>query len=295
MYKGQAVTEEVNTTEVTDTEGQESNVTENTEASESTEQESGEEVKKYKVVINGKEKLVTEEELIKDYQIREASYERMKKASSLQDEVKPYLGVVRALKKGDLSVLKQLGLKKEDILDFSEKELKAYIEHQQLSPEAREAKEAKAEAEKLKSEKREMEAQQAAQQVESEIIEAFEDAKIPMKGNHRLIRRVAEDMYGDNVAGYQTNAKKSLKKALNTMEQEFHEHIVRSLQGKDADKFLDSLPAQLVDGIRKKGLEKVRKQSPLSKVVDSGAQKPKKSSLSDDFRKYMKDELRKRG
>lgn len=283
-------------TDVENTEDQEIDNTEVDENSESQEEEEEQsEPEKFRVVIDGKERLVTKDDLIKDYQIREASFERMKKAESLKEEVKPYLGVVRALKKGDLSVLRQLGLKKEDILNFSEKELKEYIEEQQLSPEAREAKEAKAEAEKLRAEKREFEAQQAAQRVENEIIEAFADAKIPLKGNHRLIRRVAEDMYGDNVAGYQTNAKKSLKKALQTIEQEFHEHIVRSLQG-NAEKFLDSLPAELVDGVRKKGLKQVRSQSPLSKVSDTSAQKQKKKSLvSDDFRKYMREELRKRG
>lgn len=246
----------------------------------------------FTVKVDGVEKKVTKDELLKDYQIKEASYQRLQKAEALKDEVKPYLSVVRALKKGDLSVLKELGLKREDVLNFSEKELKAYIEEQQLSPEQREAKEAKEERDALKREKEILLADQAAQKVEDEIIDAFKDAAIPLKGNPRLIRRVAENMYADLEAGYQPSAKKSLKRVQDTIDLEFKEYVERCL-GKDADKFLDNLPTKLVDGIRKKGVKQVQSQMPSGRK-SATTNKPK-SPISDEFRDYMKAEFRKRG
>lgn len=252
--------------------------------------DSQEEPEYIEVKIDGKIKKVTKEDLIKDYQIKEASYKRIEKAEALKEEVKPYLSIVRALKKGDLSVLKELGLKREDVLNFSEKELQAYIEEQQLSPEQREAKEAKEERDALRKEKEILEANRAADQLQDEIIGAFKEAEIPLKGNPRLIRRVAENMYADLEAGYQPSAKKSLKRVQETIDQEFQEYVERSL-GKNADKFLDSLPTKLVDGIRKKGVKQVQSQMPTGKT----AKKTKQSPISDEFRNYMKAEFRKRG
>ncbi len=249
-------------------------------------------VNTFKVKIDGKEKEVTEEELIKDYQIRESSYERIKKAEALKEEVKPFLSVVRALKKGDLSVLKELGLKREDILNFSEKELQEYIEEQQMSPDARDAKKAKEEAAELKREKEIMLAEKAAQDIESQIISAFKEMNIPMKGNAHLIRRVAEYMNGDLEAGKSADALRSLKRAVDTRRKEVLEYL--SIDG--SEEFLDSLPSKFVDDVRKRGLKQVRSQSPLSNKTGATEQKPKqKSPISDEFRDYMKQEMRKRG
>lgn len=246
----------------------------------------------FTVKIDGEEKQVTKEDLIRDYQIKEASYKRMKKAEEMSKGVKPYLSVIDSLKKGDLNVLRQLGLKREDILDFSEKELKAYIEESQLTAEQKEAKATKEENERLKQERNNIAIEQASMKVENDIMGAFKELNIPMKNNPRLIRRVAEHMFGELENNATPNATRSLKTILKTIDDEFSEYVERNLS-QDADSFLDRLPKSFVDGIRKKGLKQVQSQMPRRQSEFANSKKT--SPISDEFREYMKKELGKRG
>lgn len=261
------------------------------------------EPRKFRVKVDGQEKEVAEDDLIRDYQLKEASYKRMEESSKLAKSVKPFIPVIEALKKGDLAVLKQLGVPKDALRKFSEQELLEYLEEQELTPEQREAREAKRERDRYKAEleegqkkaqaaEREQLAVKAAQDIETEIVGALKEIDVPLKGNYRLVRRMAEDMFAALEAGSpKVKASEARDRVLKGMSEDFGEYLKREY-AKDPEKFIDSLPTDFVDGVRKRDLKRVKSQLPIGAMGDDVKRTPRKD---DDFRNYMKAEMAKRG
>lgn len=259
--------------------------------------------KKRKVKVDGTEIEVTDEDLVRDYQLKEASYKRMTEASQLAKSVKPFIPIIEALKKGDLNVLRELGLPKKVLREFSERELLEYLEEQEMSPAEREAKDAKRERDELKAAmekekstraelERERYAVQAAQEIETEIIEALKEIDVPMKGNYRMVQRMAEEMFAALEAGEpRMTAKEARDKFLGSIKLDAQEYIGREFK-KNPEGFIDSLPAELLDGIRKRDLNRVANQMPLKRGDSIQSKKPRET---DAFRDYMREELAKRG
>lgn len=259
--------------------------------------------RKHKVKVDGKELEVSDDDLIRDYQLKEASYRRMEEASKLSKELKPFLPVIEALKQGDLGVLKQLGVPKEALRKFSEQELIEYLEEQEMTPEQRRARDAERERDKLKAQleedqkkqsAREQEAMaaKAAQDIEAEIVDALKDADLELKGNYRLVRRMAEDMFAALEAKQpKVSAKTARDRVMKSMREDFDEYVKRGVS-KDIEAFIDSLPAELVDGVRKRDLKRVKSQLPIGATGEQMKRQPRKD---DDFRSYMREELAKRG
>ena len=259
--------------------------------------------RKHRVKVDGKELEVSDDDLIRDYQLKEASYKRMEEASKLSKSLQPYLPVIEALQKGDLGVLKKLGVPKEALRKFSEQELIEYLEEQELSPEERRAREAERERDKIKAERdeerrkadsqrQEQLAHKAAQDIESEIVDALKEIEVPLKGNYRLVRRMAEDMFASLEAKQpKVTAKQARERVLKGMREDFEEYVKRGVSG-DLEKFIESLPAELVDGVRKRDLKRVSSQLPMGGASSEIKKTPRKD---DDFRSYMRDELQKRG
>ena len=262
------------------------------------------EPRKRRVKIDGEEREVSDDDLVRDYQLKEASYKRMEEASKLAKSVKPFLPVIEALRNGDLTVLKQLGVPKEALRKFSESELIEYIEEREMTPEQRRARDAEKERDKYKADldKREEEeskykqaqlAQKAAQEIEADIVEALKEDGIPMTGNFRMVRRMAEDMFAALEAKEpRATAKEARDRVQKGMKVDFEEYVKREFN-KNPEKFIDSLPTEFVDGVRKRDLRKVKSQLPIGGFTGEINQtKPRKD---DDFRNYMREELAKRG
>lgn len=268
---------------------------------ESTEVEETKEPVKRKVKVDGQELEVTEEDLIRDYQLKETSYKRMQEASKLSKELQPYVPIIEALKKGDLKVLKDLGVPRDALRDFSEKELLAYIEEQEMDPNERRARDLERERDEYKKRleqeektRKEIEIEKlnakAAEEIESEIVEALQEVNLPLKGNYRLVRRMAEQMFAALESGNEKiTAKQARDAVLDHMKIDFEEYMLRGFK-KDPDKFLESLPKELLDGIRKHGLKNVASQIPMGKSSKAASKKQ-----DDPFQEYMRQELKKHG
>ena len=210
---------------------------------------------------------------------------------------------MEALQKGDLSVLKKIGLKPEDIRKFSEQELQEYLDEQDMNPDQRALAETRIERDLLKAQteqlnqkavedKREEEAQRAGERIDTEMRDALEGSKIPLKGNFKLVRRVAEDMYSQIEAGNVANASQSLTRVLVGLSDDFSEHATREF-ARDAEGFLKGLPKGVLDGIRKMSLKEVKSQLPIGNLGEKDL--TKKSVKTDSFRDYMRAEFRKPG
>lgn len=282
-------TDDANTAESTPQDGQEN------KQDISEEKEPG--PQKYRVKVSGEEREVTADEMVRDYQLKEESFKRMKEATTLMKRVKPF---VERIQKGDLSVLKEFGVSQDALRDFSEKELRAYIEEQEMPEPERNARKAKQEAEKYRKEleshkKREQEAKKtelaskAAQDIESEFIKVFEANKIPVKGSQRLMRQMAEYMFNAIEHG---NAKITAQEAYDIVsgnnKRDYTDFMKKEFTS-DPEKFIKSLPAEIVDGIRKYEIKKVRGQMPSS----TGYGSIQSGSKDSKFRDWMKKEINK--
>lgn len=266
---------------------------ENLEKSEETEP------KKYTVKISGEEREVSEEDLIRDYQIKEESFKRMKEATTLLNEVKPW---IKKLKSGDFSVLNEIGVSREQLRDFSEKELLAYIKEQEMSPEEREAASLKKERDKYKNQIEQQEKQteaqkkqhlaaKAAQDIESEFITFFEENKIPMKGAQRAMRQCADIMVNALEHGNdKITVKDAYKFVKGNNQKDLSEFMEREFTT-DAESFIKSLPKNVLDGIRDYEVKKVRSSSPMSS--DGASNFGKKKGKSSAFRSLMQNEMNK--
>lgn len=259
--------------------------------------------KKYRVKGDGFDEEVDEATLIKGFQLEKTSNRRLEDASKIYKNVKPYIPIIEALQKGDLKVLKQLGINKEALRKFSEEELLAYIEEQEMSPDQRRALNAERERDDLIAKRdeaskrdatrgREAAANKAAQELDTDMRSALEGAKVPLKGNYLLVRRIAEDMYSQIESGKKPSAKDSLERVQKGLQKDFDEYAMREFS-RDSQSFISNLPASIVDGIRKASLKEVQAQLPMGQRVETElTQKPRQES---SFRNYMKGEFQKRG
>ena len=272
--------------------------TESIESDDSEESQSSEPEDLHKITVDGKEIELSYDELVKSAQLDKASYKRMEEASKLQKQMEPLLDVLRRAKAGDVSVIKQLGIPSDALRKFSEDELLAHIQEEEMSEEERRAVIAERERDKLAEEKKRAEANQfkmyqqhleaeAAKKIQDEIQSAFKDAGIPLKGNQRLVARVCEDKLRSSESGSPRTMRESLDASLQQLEKEYAEYARMNFE-KDPDAFIANLPDSIANGVRKRSLDQVGSRIPMGKSLG----KDKKSGkVEDDFKKYMRREM----
>ena len=262
---------------------------------------------KHRVKIDDEEAEVPYEELVAGYQKARSSGKRYDEAAQMVKSVQPDLEIVKALKSGDLRRLEKLGVPPEAIRKYAEETLMNYIDEQENPERAelnrlkREAEDRKAEDDRRKASEEESRrgqlAQQAAVETEAEIVGALKEADIPLKGNYRLVRRMAESMLAEletSRGKKKLPAKEALNRTMKGIDEDFVEHIERKF-GKDPKTFIESLPKHILDGIRKRDLETVQSQLPIGKKNDFEP-KPRKNATRDaEWDAYRKEGLQRRG
>jgi hypothetical protein len=275
-----------------------------TESQETTEEEPDYSGQVFKIKVDGEEREVTYEEMVKSTQLDKASYKRMEEASKLAKQVQPILEIINAAKAGDTSVLKKLGIPKDALRKFSEEQLLALIEEEDRSPEEQKAHEAEERARRLEAENKEIKDREfrayqrhleseAATKIQNEIQDAFKELGIPLKGNSRLVARTCEDRLMHRDRGKETTMVESLKRSLKTLDDEFSEYARREFE-KDPDSFLARLPENIPDGIRKRSLKEVKSQLPVGGFENEFNKKPRpgvSKKPDDDFKEYMRREM----
>jgi len=257
----------------------------------------------HKINVDGEEQEISYEDMLKSAQLDKASYKRMEEASKLNKQVKPLLEILKAAKSGDVSVIKKLGIPKDALRKFSEDELLAAIEEEEMTPDQKRAHAAEQERDRLKAENKKIQDREfaayqqhleieASNRIQTELQQAFKDSGIALEGNQRLVARVCEDRLKYSESGRETTMKESLQRALNSLNAEYSEYARRQFS-KDPDSFLQSLPDDIKDGVRKKSINEVGSRVPMG--TNSNKQTNKKVTSKDSFREYMRKEFQRRG
>lgn len=240
------------------------------------------EKKRYKVKISGEEREVDEDELVRNYQLAQASNQRFEQASKMYKEVQPLLS---AKEKGDLDTLLD-GVPDDARREWAEKYLGEWLKLQEMDPRERENLEYKKKLEQYEKQEQERKqkeetareqhvrqqlAQHARSEIENELADVLTD--IPQeKRSPRLVARIAEEMLTHFQAGKgRLPAKTAYERARTNLEAD----VTDLLGGMDGEQLVTYLPKEVVNKVLKYHADKVKSQSPFGVRKASTPQQPR--------------------
>ena len=241
---------------------------------------------KHKVKIDGAEREVDYDDLLRDYQTREAAHKRWREANELETKRKQREELA---KKDPAAYLKELG---HDPEEFATELLLKKIEWQEMTAEQREAVVAKRERDELKrqlEEKTALERKEALETAQSEalaeidtdIAEALKSAG--QKPTPRLVARLAETMLAHLEGGKQVKA----TEVYGNVRQEYLADIVEFLTEMPVEEARKLLPKKFLDGLRRANVDETLSRQPIPGTrrdrPAEAPRKPEKATTTDDF------------
>lgn len=262
---------------------------------------------KHRVKIGGEEKEVDYDDLVTDYQTRQAADVKFREAARLMKEAGATKAEIEAFKKNPIAALKEAGANPAQIRQFAEEYLLEHLEYEQLDPAERKAREAEARAKKAEEEaskykKAEEERTRAAREYQAakEIDEEIGSALKAMgrKPTPRLIARVAESLiadfeakmarastqYGDELPDDILDRLERMpaSEAVKRVQQEYAQDIAEYLSSLPVSEIRKVLPKEILDGLRKADIDDVLSQDPV------GSRKPRNQEAAPAKREKVK-------
>lgn len=254
--------------------------------------------RKIRLKVDGKESVVSHQELIRDRQKYEAANKRFQEAKELyaqgemsQKQLKEFVGY---MKNNTAEAMKHLGI---DPRQFAENLLMEAIQYEQLSPEQRELKETKGKLSKFEAEAKTREEQgkrqefQAQVEVErkrydTEFSKAMKAAGI--ESDAFAVARLAQYMQSAIKSG---NRDVSPMDFVDALRADFGKSTLGYLKSLPADKILESIPEEILAKIRQADLARVRampQQTPQRRNDAPVQRESKPETLTpDQFRRRM--------
>jgi hypothetical protein len=258
--------------------------------------------RKIRLKVDGKESVVSHQELIRDRQKYEAANKRFQEAKDLyakgemsQKQLKDFVGY---MKTNTGEALKHLGI---DPRQFAESLLMEAIQYEQLSPEQRELQEAKAKLSKYDKEAKTREEQgkrqefQAQVEVErkrydTEFSKAMKAAGI--ESDAFAVARLAQYMQSAIRSG---NRDVSPMDFVDALKSDFGKSTLGYLKSLPADQLLASIPEEILTRIRQADLARVKSmpQQPQRRQEPQAPRVEKSEQLTpDQFRQRMLQRLK---
>lgn len=209
---------------------------------------------KHRVKIDGQERELTTDDLIRDYQLREASNKRFQEASQMQKQLQP---ILEAMQKGDFKALLGPRAKDPKFRQFAEEFLIEQLQYEELpEPEKRRlaaeerARQLEEELKALQEKGKKSEYDSALQAAETEVDNEISEALVELgwkPAPHLVLGAVDEMIAHTEATGKKLPAKKALELAVKRYD-------------KNSFEYLDSLtPETLVQKLSPKTLEAIRK------------------------------------
>lgn len=261
--------------------------------------------KKIKLKVDGKESVATVEQLIRDRQKYEAANKRFQEAKELyakgemsQKQLKEFIGY---MKNNTGEALKHLGI---DPRQFAENLLMDAIKYEQMSPEQRELIEAKKKLSTYENEAKSRQEQEKRAEFQKQV--EVERKRYDQEFSKALqAADIEQDPYAvARLAQYMQAAIKSGRRDASPMDfvenlkQDFHKQSIGYLKRLSAEKLLESIPAEIIDKIRKADLARVKtmpvvqNQPQQTSRRPASTDRPSETLSSDEFRRRMLEKLR---
>jgi hypothetical protein len=224
-----------------------------------------EEVRKFKLKVNGREREVDEAEVIRRAQLADAADERFKEAAQMRKQTEAFLEALRA---DPISVLQhpELGI---DFRGLSEQYLTKELQRELMSPEQREleelrefrkAAEARTQAEQQEqmTQRQQQEhaqlTQRAAVEYDRQITEALSKSDLPK--TPYTIKRVVEVMQNALANGYDLD----VPTAVDMVREGYHGDVQALVGNLDGEALIKVLGDAIVGKLRKHDLANLRRK-----------------------------------
>lgn len=261
---------------------------------------------KHKVKVDGQEQEVEYDELVRDYQMKQAAQKRMQQAAEQTKKAERALKLEEAFSKGDLATLKKLlprdqftkvsedllieQMEWESLPKYEQKRILAERRAQELEDEIKQR------DEKTNKEQLDKEMADAATAVDEQISEAL--GKLGRAPTPYLVGALIDEMlavYDTSKGQKKLTAEEALKKAQRRIDGDVESYLM----GMKPEEFVSKIPASHLDAVRQHLLSQVgmqpRKQNAAAseqKPRDRG-EAPKRMSI-DEYYKNMEDRFKKR-
>jgi hypothetical protein len=246
---------------------------------------------KIKVKVDGHDLEVSQEELVRDYQMRQASQKRFQEAAQLKQEAQEQMEALKFAKENPIEFFRATGV---NAKEFAEKVLLQELEESMLSPEEKELRELRNYKSKLEQEQKQRltlqqeqqrlaREQQTAQELENEILEVLTASNL--KPNPRNIAKVAEYLLASlDENGNRMHAKDAFQRVQMNSRKEVAEHIA-DLTPEEIEQQFPEFYKKLLAHSANKG--KVSLPVPFNKTAQS-EQKTKQQSYSSFWNDVIK-------
>lgn len=218
----------------------------------------------FEVKVDGKVLKVSKDELIKNFQLEQASRARMQKAAKAQQEserqMQQIAEIFQILKSSPRDVFSELGV---DFDALAEEHLLEKIRREQMTPEQRELDDLRKQREEWESEKKrraeeqkrvayERQVASAMEQIDADLLEAL--AKTGIKANHRMVALTGEIMLSAMQNGQSMTWEEALSRAQTYRKSELSDYLGTI----DPEALEQLLGSENVERIRKASLSKVK-------------------------------------
>lgn len=256
-------------------------------------QEKGE-PKTYTVKVDGEEMKVTEDELLRGYQLRKASDKRFQEGMQARKQAEEF---IRLLKTDPEKVLSHpsIGL---DLKNFAEEYLMKDLQNEMMTPEQKQLKEYKEKLAKYEEEEKKKQEDEKKKQEEEvrkkyadnyhkQIVGALENSGLPK--TEYTVQRMVHYMHNALENGYELGA----DDVTDLVKRDYVQDIKSLSSGLDADALVNILGEDTAKKLRQAELDKLKKpQNNLeepAKVKRGNKKKKKKSNkmTKDQWRDYI--------
>jgi len=240
-------------------------------------------VPKFKVKVNGKELEITQEDLVRDYQLAAASREQMQRAAKSKKTAEALIHLVKTNPKEALS---KLGV---DVTAFIQSQVNEMVDDERMSPDEREKRDLQqklsryekqeqdaAEAQKTEAQKAAYEV--AAKDVAAKIQVALESVQIPR--THESAQRVAQYMF----MAHKRDIDLSAENAALLVREDYLTEVKSLLGSADEDTLIKLLGDDLAHKIVKGNLKTVQKTAQIQKVSGTPPNQPTATKKSTNKR-----------
>jgi hypothetical protein len=245
----------------------------------------------FKVKVDGVEKELTADELVRDYQLREASQKRFQQAAEMSKQAQAQMEALQFARENPIEFFRATGV---NAKEFAEKVLLQELEESMLSPEERELRDLRNYKNKIDQEQKSQLAikqeqqrlaleEQTAQEIENEILEVLTASNL--KPTPRNIAKCAEYLLASlDEKGNRMHARDAFQRVQTNTRKEVAEHIA-DLTPEEMEQQFPEFYKKLLAHSANKG--KVSLPVPFNKTAQS-EQKTKQQSYSSFWNDVIK-------
>jgi hypothetical protein len=245
----------------------------------------------FKVKVDGVEKELTADELVRDYQLREASQKRFQQAAEMSKQAQAQMEALQFARENPIEFFRATGV---NAKEFAEKVLLQELEESMLSPEERELRDLRNYKNKIDQEQKSQLAikqeqqrlaleEQTAQEIENEILEVLTTSNL--KPTPRNIAKCAEYLLASlDEKGNRMHARDAFQRVQTNTRKEVAEHIA-DLTPEEMEQQFPEFYKKLLAHSANKG--KVSLPVPFNKTAQS-EQKTKQQSYSSFWNDVIK-------